>query len=185
MWLRLALNLSAVILISACSPSDKAAVDKLNSLSYACHYRNIDSTEIYANKALALSSSYDDGRAEALNNLAFVSMARMDYDRAEKQLTEAVSLTDNQIELLVAEVQQMRLCQRRSKNREFYEYRENAMEALKRINEERTQLSDRLHDRVHDRQCFRPFGRSTKHPVAAPNGQGFSPALTIPVIHGH
>ena len=144
MWLRLALNLSAVILISACSPSDKAAVDKLNSLSYACHYRNIDSTEIYANKALALSSSYDDGRAEALNNLAFVSMARMDYDRAEKQLTEAVSLTDNQIELLVAEVQQMRLCQRRSKNREFYEHRERADECHKRINEERASLPERM-----------------------------------------
>ena len=144
MWLRLALNLSAVILISACSPSDKAAVDKLNSLSYACHYRNIDSTEIYANKALALSSSYDDGRAEALNNLAFVSMARMDYNRAEKQLTEAVSLTDNQIELLVAEVQQMRLCQRRSKNREFYEHRERADECHKRINEERASLPERM-----------------------------------------
>ena len=37
MWLRLALNVSVIILISACSPSDKAAVDKLNSLSYACH----------------------------------------------------------------------------------------------------------------------------------------------------
>ncbi|WP_426471281.1 DUF5112 domain-containing protein, partial [Salmonella enterica] len=68
----------------------------------------------------------------------------MDYDRAEKQLTEAVSLTDNQIELLVAEVQQMRLCQRRSKNREFYEHRERADECHKRINEERASLPERM-----------------------------------------
>ena len=143
MWLRLALNLAVVILISACSPSDKSAVDKLNSLSYSNHYRNLDSTEVYAQRAIALAASYNDGRAEALNHLAFVSMARMDYQRAEQQLREAISLTDNQIELFVAEVQQMRLCQRRSRNRDFYEHRERAMECRKRINEEREALSER------------------------------------------
>lgn len=122
MWLRLALNLAIVILFSACSPSDKAAVDKLNSRSYACHYRDIDSTAYYAQQAYLLSENYADGKAEALNHLAFVSIVRMDYARAEKQLREAISLTDNQIELFVAEVQQMRLCQRRSRNREFYEH---------------------------------------------------------------
>ncbi len=143
MWLRLALNLAVAILISACSPSDKAAVDKLNSLSYACHYRNIDSTASYATQAYALSECYPAGKAEALNHLAFVSIVRMDYVRAEKQLKEAISLTDNQIELFVAEVQQMRLCQRRSRNREFYEHRENAIECRNRINEERDALSER------------------------------------------
>ena len=144
MWLRLALNLTVIILISACSPSDEAAVDKLNSQSYSNHYRNLDSTEVYAKRALALADSYHDGRAEAFNHLAFVSMARMDYQRAEQQLKEAISLTDNQIELLVAEVQQMRLCQRCSRNREFYEHRERAMECWKRINEERASLSERM-----------------------------------------
>ena len=144
MWLRLALNLTVIILISACSPSDESAVDKLNSQSYSNHYRNLDSTEVYAKRALALADSYHDGRAEAFNHLAFVSMARMDYQRAEQQLKEAISLTDNQIELLVAEVQQMRLCQRCSRNREFYEHRERAMECWKRINEERASLSERM-----------------------------------------
>ncbi len=148
MWLRLALNLLALILLSACSPSDKAAVDKLNSHSYAYHYRNIDSTEVYAQRALALSHHYANGRAEALNNLAFVNITRMDYAAAERQLEEAISLTANQIELLVAEVQQMRLCQRRSENRAFYEHRERAIAHLKRINEDRTELSPRLQQRL-------------------------------------
>ncbi len=148
MWLRLALNLFVLLLFSACSPSDKAAVDKLNSLSYAYHYRDIDSTETYARQALALASSYSDGKAEALNNLAFVSITRMDYDKAESQLESAISLTDNQIELLVAEIQQMRLCQRRSENRAFYEHRERARRHLKRINEEREELSQRLYSRL-------------------------------------
>ena len=123
-------------------------MDKLNSLSYTYHYRDIDSTEYYAKQALEASLSYDDGRAEALNGLAFVAMVRMDYHRADSLLVEATSLTDNQLELLVTYVQQMRLCQRRSKNREFYEYREKAVQAQKRINEERNQLSSRQLSRL-------------------------------------
>ncbi len=160
MWLRPALKPSlfcgsawllsvlGLLLLSACSPSDKAAVDKLNTLSYACHYRNIDSAEHYARQAFQLADSYRDGRAEALNNMAFVSIIRMDYTKAENQLAEAISLTDNQIELLVAEVQQMRLCQRRSDNRAFYEHREQALAHLGRINEERITLSPRLLQRL-------------------------------------
>ena len=146
--LRLALNLLIILCVSACSPSDEATVDKLNSLSYTYHYRDIDSTEYYAKQALQASLSYDDGRAEALNGLAFVAMVRMDYHRADSLLVEAARQTDNQLELLVTYVQQMRLCQRRSKNREFYEYREKAVQALKRINEERNQLTSRQLSRL-------------------------------------
>ena len=147
MWERLALSTAVIIILSACSPSDKAAVDKLNSLSYAFHYRNIDSTEVYARQAYE-QSSFDDGRAEALNNLAFVSMVRMDYEKAEQQLNEALTLTDNQIELFITEVQLMRLCQRRSDNRAFYEHREQALTHQNRIREERQELPERLHMRL-------------------------------------
>lgn len=155
MWLRHALKLFYIqgsawlmavlglLLLSSCQPSDKAAVDKLNDDSYAFHYVNIDSTEYYARQALKLSASYADGSAEALNNLAFVSIIRMNYTEAERQLNEATTLTDNQIELLVCYVQQMRLCQRRSHNKEFYDYRERAITCMKRINEERETLTGR------------------------------------------
>ena len=132
-----------LFLLSACSSPDRHFIDKLNTLSYTYHYRDVDSTAYYARQAYNLSEGYADGRAEALNHLAFVSMVRMDYQRAEQQLREAILLTDNQIELFVAEVQQMRLCQRRSRNREFYEHRERAMECSRRINEERAALSER------------------------------------------
>ena len=147
MWLRHALKLVVlVIIISACSSPDRQAVNKLNSLSYAYHYRNLDSTEYYARLALEAGLS-DDTKAEALNHLAFVSISRMRYDDAARSLDSIPTLTDNQLELLVANVQQMRLCQRRSRNREFYDYREKALNALKRIDEERELLDDR--------QCMR------------------------------
>ena len=133
----------STIFISACSRPDRHTVDKLNSQSYAYHYRNIDSTEALARRSYELAAHYPAGRAEALNNMAFVNIVRMRYDEAEQQLKEAVETTDNQLQQLIAYVQQMRLCQRRSRNREFHEYREMANRALIRINEERDQLDDR------------------------------------------
>jgi signal transduction histidine kinase len=118
-------------------------VDKLNDQSYAYHYRDIDSTEAFARKALQRSDGYSAGKAEALNNLAFVHIVRMEYDEAEQLLRECIETTDNQIQQLIAFVQQMRLCQRRSRNREFHEFRELADKAIRRINEERTMLSPR------------------------------------------
>ena len=111
-------------------------MDRLNSLSYAYHYRNIDSAETYAKRAYEMAADYDAGRAEALNHLAFVHTVRMEYDDAERLLHEVTETTDNQYQLLIAYVQQMRLCQRRSRNREFYEYRQLADRALQRIREE-------------------------------------------------
>ena len=147
-WLLAILGL--LFLLSACSPSDEAAVNQLNSLSYASHYRNIDSTEVYARKAFedAIASNNHDAQAEALNNLAFAAIVRMDYSQADSLLAQMSTITDNQIELLVCYVQQMRLCQRRSNNRAFYEFREKASEALKRINEEREGLSPRQQRRL-------------------------------------
>ena len=136
------------ILLSACSRPDRQTVDKLNSESYAYHYRDLDSAEVYARRAGDLSEGYQAGRAEALNNLAFVHIVRMQYDEAEQLLNEAIETSDNQVQQLIAYVQQMRLCQRRSRNREFQEYRESADKAILRIDEERSLLSP------HDQHCL-------------------------------
>ena len=141
--MKLWLFILSTILLSACSRPDRQAVDKLNSQSYAYHYRNIDSTEALARCSFELAVNYPAGRAEALNNMAFVNIVRMRYDDAERQLNEAVETTDNQLQQLIAYVQQMRLCQRRSRNREFHEFREMANRTLRRIYEERDQLNER------------------------------------------
>lgn len=115
-------------------------MDRLNALSYAYHYRNIDSVEYYASAA--------KGTAEGLNNLAFVKMVRMDYKAAEDYLNQIPEMTDNQLELLVCYVQQMRLCQRRSRNKDFHDFRERAVTCMKRIDEERNQLDVRQQQRL-------------------------------------
>ena len=182
MWLRHALNLFvAILLISACSPSDKETVDRLNSVSYAFHYRHVDSTEAYARQAFELSSDYSDGRAEALNNLAFVDMVRMNYADAKQHLDQVAECTDNQLELLVADIQQMRLCQRMSRNREFYDYREYAMKALLRINEERSQLDRRQQLRLIYAQSEMAIVTSTYYYYVGLERQSIEAMESIPI----
>ena len=149
MWLRHALKLLGILVFfSACSPADRQTADKLNSFSYAYHYSSLDSTEYYAQQAFSVSAHDADGRAEALNNLAFVRIAQMRYDEAAQLLQQIPVLTGNQIELLVSYIQQMRLCQRTSRNRAFYDYRELALSALRRIDEERDALNERQKARL-------------------------------------
>ena len=138
----------AMSFFSACSPSHKDEVDELNSHSYAFHYRNLDSTKVLAERALKLSDDYPAGYAEACNNLAFVAMAKMDYKQAKKWLNQVETHSDNQIELLIADVQNMRLCQREARNKDFYNYREKAMHLLRRVGEEASSLPARERKRA-------------------------------------
>lgn len=108
---------------------------------------------------MSLDEGYDDGKAEALNNMAFVSIARMRYANASKLLLEASS-ADNQVELLISDILNMRLCQRQSHNKDFYVYQERALERMSRIQEEI--------DLLTARQKFRfRYAKSEFHIVAA------------------
>lgn len=133
----------ALFFYSACGPSHKQEVDRLNTLSYAYHYRDLDSTKMLAQRALALSDDYSAGYAEACNNLAFVEMAKMNYKEARRWLGLVEEKSNNQLELLIADVQMMRICQRESHNKDFYSYREKAMVRLRRLGEEASNLPSR------------------------------------------
>ena len=138
-----------VLLAVACyDTSNRAEVDRLNDISYSYHYRNLDSTQVYAKRAFEHSHNYGDGRAEAMNNLAFVEIARMKYAKAFKILTSIPEQTDNQIEQLACDVQPMRLCQRRSENKNFYHYLQHAQGCLKRLNEDEELLDERQRARL-------------------------------------
>lgn len=143
---RIFLSIIFVCVALGCTQkADHALADRLNDISYSYHYRNLDSTRHYALKALAEAEAfgYADGRAEALNNLAFASIAKMHYDVADSLLNEMAAATDNQIELLVGNVQQMRLCQRRSDSKNFYHFRERAKACMDRIREDEHLFSPR------------------------------------------
>lgn len=116
-------------------PADVAACDALGDAAYAAHYRSLHSVRTLAAKQLAAAraAGYGAGVAEAYNHKAFAHMAAMRYAEAQQCLDSATASTRNEVELLVADVQRMRLCQRRSLNKEFYRWRRSAEERLARI----------------------------------------------------
>lgn len=137
------LILSALLLLASCSKGNTGIVDALNDKAYLFHYRNLDSTRIYAQRAISYASGYNDGYAEALNNLAFVNIAKMKYQKAYELLTSVSKKTDNLLEQLVSDIQLMRICQRQSENRKFYHHLQHADYCIKRIDEEAGLLSSR------------------------------------------
>ena len=131
-----------VFLLVSCLPSSRnAEADMLNERAYNFHYRNVDSVSANAKRAYAISSHYGDGKAEALNNIAFVDITKMDYAKARSNLNKVYEATDNQIELMIADIQMMRICQRQSENKNFYKYREMAVSRLNRIEERDNDLT--------------------------------------------
>ncbi|MBO4849602.1 MAG: DUF5112 domain-containing protein [Prevotella sp.] len=138
----------SIIATTACSNARYEELDKLNEMAYNFHYRNLDSTLHYSNLVLKKAGNYDGARAEAFNNKAFVSIMRMDYPTATRQLDSVATITDNQIELLIADIQQMRLCQRQSRNKEFYTFRESALQKFRRIEEDEYSLTEHHHRRM-------------------------------------
>lgn len=114
----------SLFILSACSPDkdNHQEVDRLNDISYARRYQNLDSAKVYAMSALAKAAKceYDEGRAEATLNLAFCDLAWLNYSHADSLFSIAESLTADNLTRLIVEIQRMRLCQRRSMNKEFY-----------------------------------------------------------------
>ena len=117
--------------------SQTQKIDRLNELSYLYHYKNLDSCHVYAAQAYALGERYTNGRAEALNNLAFYAFMQMDFEQSRKYLTGVYELCNNELERLIADIGMMKICQRTSANKEFYDHRNSALQRIKRINEER------------------------------------------------
>lgn len=109
---------------------------QLNERAYYYHYRSLDSVRIYADSVLAMPGISDVARAEALNNLVFYNIARMRYDSAVSLLREIYYGTDNQTELCIAGIQWMRICQRESDNKTFFDLRQKVQQHFNRIYED-------------------------------------------------
>ncbi|MGM9713403.1 MAG: DUF5112 domain-containing protein [Prevotella sp.] len=122
--------------LSSCTSAGDTRVSRLNDMAYAYHYKSLDSVRTYADSILNDKTAGRDARAEAHNNLAFFYIGKMRYSIADSILNIVDRETDNHIELCISSIQHMRLCQRRSRNKAFYEYRQDALSHLKRIHEE-------------------------------------------------
>ena len=131
-------------------------IDTLNQLAYTYRYRNLDSSCRAASQAYKEVSMYQQGKAEASNNLAFCAFMRMDFDNAERLYKEVYNLTKNELELLIADIGLMKIYQRTAMNKEFYDYRNSAIRRMKRIDEESNLFIDR-HESARLNYAFTEF----------------------------
>ncbi len=131
-------------------------IDSLNGKAYAYRYRSLDSSYKYANEAYQQVNFYKSGKAEASNNLGFCAFMAMDFDRAEALHKEVYKLTKNELELLIADIGLMKICQRTAMNKEFYDYRNSALKRMKRIREESDLFADR-HEALRLGYAFTEF----------------------------
>ncbi|MBO4801388.1 MAG: DUF5112 domain-containing protein [Bacteroidaceae bacterium] len=137
-------------------------VDSLNECARSWQYRDIDSLRAKATTALhrAREIHYTDGEAAALNCLMAERFQQMDFDSALVLADQVSALTQNQVELLIADVMRMRIAQRTSDNSAFFKHRSSALRRVRRIAEEEQQLTPQMARRFN-------YARSDLHIVAS------------------
>lgn len=116
--------------------------DSLNLLAYKSRYKNLESSCKLAHEAYLLAADIPCLRAEALNNMGFCAFIHMDFESAEKFFLQVYEVTINELECLIADIGMMKICQRTAMNKEFYDYRNNALRRMKRINDDRSAITE-------------------------------------------
>lgn len=118
-------------------------VDSLNVCAYETRYMSLDTTAAYSKKALRLSSDYgyEEGKALALNNLAFVEYMRMNFDSARVLHELSNKTTRSELIRLLNDVGMMNICGITAQNKEFHEYRGSAERRIRRIEEAEEDLT--------------------------------------------
>ena len=116
--------------------------DSLNKVSFENQYKDLTVSSEAAEKAFQLKSSDPTVWAQTLNNMGFCAFMRMDFENAIEYFKSVLQSSNNEIECLVSDVGMMKICQRTSLNKEFFDYRNQALRRMKRISSDNTVMSD-------------------------------------------
>ena len=118
-------------------------------------YRSINETKFISNSLLAevvenSSVATEESFAPFLSNArAYVALMNMDYKKAHTLYDSVISTAGDEFDRLEANVGMMRLCNRVSANREFYDYRANARRSMRRIGSEKESLLSSQKERLN------------------------------------
>jgi len=151
MKLRTAL-FSLILVLAACSSvaeRDAMPAEEAGEQSYRLRYTDISASLQAAQEAYSLSVENPDGRAEALNNMAYVAYQQMRYDQAQHLLQKVQGFSRNQLELLCADVLTMKIMQRIGRGLAFFDSRLRAHKRLRRILPEENSLTQHQKQRLH------------------------------------
>ena len=135
----------AVFIFTSCSLSytsdgQDSLADSLSLDIRELRYRDYEKMRVAAEKLLSISASREETRMVALNAMAYSEFMAMNYSRAKELYDAVIRDAECEIERLVADVGIMYICYRTSANREFFDYRSDALRRVRRISEEEEML---------------------------------------------
>lgn len=138
--------LAAVCLFSCVKRGDErvltARADSLNRVSFDYRYKDLKLAKNMAERAFDLHAADPTVWAQTLNNLGFCAFMEMDFEKAVECYAWVSKETNNEIEGLVADVGMMKIYQRTSLNKEFFDYRNQAIRRMRRIGADHMVLAD-------------------------------------------
>ena len=153
--------LSALLLLIACSSeAEREATAVHNDTAYRLRYSDIDLSCQAARHALAESPEGSEAWSEAMNNMAYVAYQQMRFDQALHLLHKLHRSSRNQLELLCADVLEIKVMQRIGQGKDFFDSRLRAQRRLHRILGELETLTPRQQHRLL-------FAQSELHIVAS------------------
>ena len=137
------------VLFFSCGTGEKGnwanrEADSLNRVSFSYRYKNLSVASEAAKKAYQLESKDPTVWAQTLNNLGFCAFMEMDFEKAIHCYETVSRETNNEIEGLVSDVGMMKISQRASLNKEFFDYRNHALRRMRRIGADYMVMADSL-----------------------------------------
>lgn len=118
-------------------------VDSLNDRAYDFRYVSLDSCAKYSAEAYDRSGNYVDGRHLSLLNKAFAEYMRMDFKEAMAVCKSVLDDSNNELVCLIANVHLMRISAITAANKDFFFYRNNALNNMKRIEMDEAMMTER------------------------------------------
>ena len=133
--------LLSLFFLSACSVTvaddeNPQLADSLCTEILENRYKNPQVIYWLATELLEKSAESSEYNSIALNSLAYAAFMRMDYAEALRLYASVAAASRCEVERLVANVGMMTVCYRTSANREFFDYRADALRSVERIEEE-------------------------------------------------
>ena len=135
--------------LSHISFEHESLADSLYSSICEQRYRDYEKMHLAAQELQALTLLGDDKRMMALNTMAYSDFMSMNYSSAKELYLSVIQEAECEIERLVADIGIMYICYRTSANREFFDYRSDALQRVRRISEEENMLPDDERERFN------------------------------------
>lgn len=119
------------------------AVDSLNTLAHEAAYRSADEAMGYVDEVLNTYGvcGYTDGVHEAWLNRGDIYGMQMDYDSAQVCYQKVLSESNNDLICGMADVDMMAVCLMLSMSKEFYDYRNDAVERFANVEDAQADMT--------------------------------------------